>query len=297
MAAILKQSNSDMHNMWTVTNNDKTIGRIRRMNLDKGMCFTHSSITANETFDSFHYESGSVYNFVFVLNGLFDILTENRFYRKTMSKGSAYAFKTGDEKISKILKKNISSEAIIIKVSEEKMDELLSDTGSALADGMETHCFKKTAELMCRRMLSCKYSGGTACTYLQSAAVDLLVSEFMTHSANTTGTEQNTVYEIVDYIEKNHSADFTLSGLARMAGVSHTKLNRIFRDVTGTSVFDYIRNSRIKTAENYLSKSDMSITEIAMNTGFSSSSHFYSCFLKAKGISPKNFRSRSNGNN
>ncbi|MFR2464209.1 MAG: helix-turn-helix transcriptional regulator [Clostridia bacterium] len=55
---------------------------------------------------------------------------------------------------------------------------------------------------------------------------------------------------------------------------------------------EYLNFVRISEAEKLLLNTDLNITEIAMEVGFSSSSYFIEQFKQLKSISPKRFRQR-----
>lgn len=84
----------------------------------------------------------------------------------------------------------------------------------------------------------------------------------------------------------------SLAVIAAECGVNHVKLNQIFAKETGLTVFSYYRQTRLELAANALAQSSKSITEIALQHGFSSSSHFASTFTAHFGQSPRQYRQR-----
>ena len=66
----------------------------------------------------------------------------------------------------------------------------------------------------------------------------------------------------------------------------------IFKKTLGKSFTDYITLLKIQEAEKLLLSTEMSITDIAYQVGFSSASHFISRFREQKKITPKQFKEK-----
>lgn len=95
---------------------------------------------------------------------------------------------------------------------------------------------------------------------------------------------------VLDFIDLNYAEDLKLEHLASMAGFSQYHFSRLFTEYTGHSFCDYVNLRRIKATESLLSNDNLSITEIAMLSGFSSIATFNRLFKKFKGCSPSEFR-------
>lgn len=95
---------------------------------------------------------------------------------------------------------------------------------------------------------------------------------------------------VLDFIDLNYTEDLSLDALADMVGFSKYHFSRLFTEYTGHSFCDYINLRRIKAAESLLTNDDLSITEIAMQSGFSSIATFNRLFKSFKGCSPSEFR-------
>lgn len=99
---------------------------------------------------------------------------------------------------------------------------------------------------------------------------------------------------IVIEVMENHVADpLELSQLADIVGVGVRQLNRLFKEKIGISTIAFYRNLRLNIAENLLLQSHLSITDIAVATGFVSSAHFSTTFKSHYGVAPSVLRSRS----
>ena len=97
---------------------------------------------------------------------------------------------------------------------------------------------------------------------------------------------------VLDYMYKHYAEEISVSDLAAMNHMSYSYFSRMFKKVIGQNFREYLNHIRIKKAEQFLVSTDFSITEIAMETGFSSSSYFVQQFKRLKKISPRQFRNK-----
>lgn len=84
----------------------------------------------------------------------------------------------------------------------------------------------------------------------------------------------------------------SLSELAKIAEMPHTRLNKAFKKEFGYTVFEYVRVKRLESAKNLLEEGRNS-TEIAYELGFSSPAHFSREFFKKFGVNPKTYQKMS----
>ena len=91
------------------------------------------------------------------------------------------------------------------------------------------------------------------------------------------------------YVEENYQTA-TLRSASNALNLSYSYFSRLFNSYMDMSFSDYVNLTRINHSLNALTNSDRSITEIAMEVGFSSSSHYIQTFRKLKNISPYQFR-------
>jgi len=95
---------------------------------------------------------------------------------------------------------------------------------------------------------------------------------------------------VFDYIEHHYIEDITLEDVAAQIGFSKFHFSRLFRQFTDTSFYDYLCARRIKAAEALLLDPNLPITEIALQSGFSSISTFNRVFKKFKECTPTEFK-------
>ena len=96
--------------------------------------------------------------------------------------------------------------------------------------------------------------------------------------------------EICNYINEHCSEDLNLDDIANMSGFSKFYFSRMFRQFTNVSFYKYVNLKRIAKASELLTEPQNSITDVAINCGFSSLSSFIRMFKIIKGCTPTEFR-------
>ena len=97
--------------------------------------------------------------------------------------------------------------------------------------------------------------------------------------------------DVLDYIDSHYTEELTLDDIADFSGFSKYHFTRLFKQYTDSTFYDYLSFRRIKSAEELLAKPELSITEIALQSGFSSISTFNRIFKQKKGCTPSEYRS------
>lgn len=106
---------------------------------------------------------------------------------------------------------------------------------------------------------------------------------------------QGRINRVMDYIDQHLSQALDLDTLAEVANFSRYHFHRIFRAMVGEAVNQYVQRVRIEKAANLLTHQPKnSITEIALQCGFSSSATFARAFKDAFGISASEWRNGGN---
>lgn len=82
-----------------------------------------------------------------------------------------------------------------------------------------------------------------------------------------------------------------LESLARSVGTNRKRLNAAFRACAGVSVFDYLREERMKEAQHLLRSSALTVAAIGLQLGFTSGANFSTAFKERYGVTPTEFRS------
>lgn len=114
--------------------------------------------------------------------------------------------------------------------------------------------------------------------------------EYLAESAAADRPHNETVEQICAYLAANYRQKFSLTEVAAKFYLSPYYLSRLFRRVTGQSIVDYINNRRIEAAQKLLENTELSISAVAEQTGFSSAAHFRRVFREVMGTGPLQYR-------
>lgn len=129
------------------------------------------------------------------------------------------------------------------------------------------------------------------------AKVNGLLDELLIHIARQFTRVTNpgrdfprTFMEFEQQLRKNLSHQWTVEEMAALIGMGTTLFNERVRSYSGFSPLSYLINIRISEAIKLLKDPDISLTDIALDTGFYSSQHFSTTFKKLTGYTPSQFR-------
>lgn len=102
---------------------------------------------------------------------------------------------------------------------------------------------------------------------------------------------------VLEYIDDHYTEDLTLDDVADFSGFSKFHFTRLFKEYMNSTFYDYLVGRRIKAAEILLSQHELSITDVALQSGFSSISTFNRTFKSKKGCTPGEYRTLFNCEN
>lgn len=98
------------------------------------------------------------------------------------------------------------------------------------------------------------------------------------------------VQKILTYISRHYSEPITLDMIAKELSFSVGECCRMFKRITGQTIISYLTLYRISKSIELLRDTDLSISQIAYETGFSGTSYFIEKFKKQLGTTPLKFR-------
>lgn len=101
---------------------------------------------------------------------------------------------------------------------------------------------------------------------------------------------QARVERVITFIHSSVQMPLDAAALAQIADLSASRMNTVFRQMTGYSPLEYVRRARVSHARRLLADPQLSVKEIAARTGFEDSFHFSRVFRRIDGLSPTHYR-------
>lgn len=91
-------------------------------------------------------------------------------------------------------------------------------------------------------------------------------------------------------LHKNYNTHITTKVLAANAFLNRNYFGKLFRDVTGKPVWEFLREIRIEEACKLLRSENTKILDVALQCGFDDIKNFYTVFKKLMGVTPGEYR-------
>ncbi len=111
--------------------------------------------------------------------------------------------------------------------------------------------------------------------------------------SNSIEERKSSFEKSIDFLKNYYyTNDFTISHVSKIANMSVYYYTRLFKKIMQRSPYDYLIDLRIQKACELLVKSQLSITDICFQCGFSNHSHFSSTFRKRMNLTPSNYRKK-----
>ena len=104
--------------------------------------------------------------------------------------------------------------------------------------------------------------------------------------------EYQRMRELHAFLGSGQGDHLSLDGIARHAGVNANTLQRQFRAVFGTTVFDHLRECRLQRARHALEHDGLTVGQAAVLAGYTSAANFATAYRRRFGMPPKLARAR-----
>jgi AraC-like DNA-binding protein len=111
-------------------------------------------------------------------------------------------------------------------------------------------------------------------------------------------TDRKFVTEFSAVVENNIANDaFSVEDICNEMNISRVQLYRKVKALMDCNVNDYINSTRLQKAKYYLQHEQLSISEVAFKTGFSSATYFSTAFKNKFGLTPTEFKDKKQNTN
>lgn len=103
--------------------------------------------------------------------------------------------------------------------------------------------------------------------------------------------KEKNVQNIVSFLDQHYMEDLNLDLLEKKLHMSKYYLSKIFKEVTGVTIFDYLYQRRINQAKVlFLMEKERTATEVCYQVGFKHLAHFSRMFKARVGLTPEQFK-------
>jgi transcriptional regulator GlxA family with amidase domain len=99
----------------------------------------------------------------------------------------------------------------------------------------------------------------------------------------------NPVSAVLEYVRAHLSEPLTVADMADLVNLSPSAFAHLFRDVTGRSPYQFVKEMRLDRARELLVDGDFTVARISKEVGYASVSHFISEFRGRFGVTPRTY--------
>ncbi len=111
--------------------------------------------------------------------------------------------------------------------------------------------------------------------------VDVVSCKFLANEA-----DRDKIVKAREILIQHIGEPITIKELSRKVAINECYLKKGFKELFGTTVFDFYQSQRMEHAKYLLYEKGLSVTEVSMMLGYSSISHFSTAFKKHTGLKP-----------
>ena len=125
--------------------------------------------------------------------------------------------------------------------------------------------------------------------YLQEMVYRVLQREQYARLLSLAAAESasNPVSAVLEYVRSHLSEPLTVADMADLVRLSPSAFAHLFRDVTGRSPYQFVKEMRLDRARELLVDGDFTVARISKEVGYASVSHFISEFRGRFGVTPR----------
>ncbi|MBV9230095.1 MAG: helix-turn-helix transcriptional regulator, partial [Chloroflexi bacterium] len=133
--------------------------------------------------------------------------------------------------------------------------------------------------------------------YAETAA-QMLAVHLLTHYLSTDITVKPSMRRltprqlkrVTEYILAHLAQPISLEILARQVGYSPYHFAQLFRETTGVTPHQFVLGKRLERAQHLLAQTDVPLSQVTLEVGFQSQSHFTHTFKSHLGVTPRQYR-------
>lgn len=111
--------------------------------------------------------------------------------------------------------------------------------------------------------------------------VDVINCKFLAN-----GADREKIVKAREVLIQHIGEPITIKELSRKVAINECYLKKGFKEMFGTTIFDFYQSQRMEHARYLLYEKGLSVTEVSLMLGYSSISHFSTAFKKHTGLKP-----------
>ena len=104
------------------------------------------------------------------------------------------------------------------------------------------------------------------------------------------GLPPRAIRRVREFVEEHLEENISIQALANIAGLSMYHFARAFKQSEGMTPHEYLIQRRVQRTKDLLAETDLSLSEIALASGFSDQSHCARRFREHVGVTPSSYR-------
>lgn len=112
--------------------------------------------------------------------------------------------------------------------------------------------------------------------------------------ASLSEEDEQFMSRIMEFVERHiGDSDVNINDMAEAAAISRSGLNRKMKSIVGVTPAEFLRETRLRRAATLLATTERPINLIAIECGFADQNYFGKCFKARNGVTPSDYRRRS----
>ncbi len=144
-------------------------------------------------------------------------------------------------------------------------------------------------------IIDCKRSGDEYSETEVRGSMLILMSEICRNMPliKNVSYDSDMAKAIINYCYENYASEISLQSIADELHISRYYISHLFGQRLHIGFNDYINSLRVRSAAELLKSGDKTITEVAYAVGYNSVRTFDRCFLKVRGMTPKEYKAQA----
>ncbi len=150
---------------------------------------------------------------------------------------------------------------------------------------------------ICEQIKTCRLTGMELNMYIRakgleslSFILDYIYKHKQKAVVRLSSADRTALKEAQEILHKDIKNPPSIKALAGLIGVNQQKLMTGFKQITGTSVYGYLRRIRMEKASELLRDTELTVSQIAKEVGYHGDGHFQKAFALLFGTAPGKFR-------